>query len=145
MLAELQSQTSVKAMQASLSSASEVVAALRSNLMFGAFAHLQSHAGEVAGGAELLEEVASVFRQDELNKKLAPALRTLAERAQELMRRTPVPPAASGERVYEAERKAASAAQAAAVVSELAQQAREQLGKAAGGPFTVKLVVERKG
>lgn len=68
-----------------LDKAAELERTLGDDLVFGTLRQLQLRQGDVAGAAQVLEEVATAFRQDELNVQLAPRLRELAQRAQGLL------------------------------------------------------------
>jgi hypothetical protein len=61
--------------------------------VFGQFQSLRARAKELPGAEELLEQVVSALRQDELNVKLQPRLLALAEQAQLLLAPAPAEPA----------------------------------------------------
>ena len=94
-LARYAPETSARAVGASIGSAERAASLLEDNLVFGTFESLRARSGEIPGAEELLAQVASVLRQDELNRS-ADELRRLAEEAQRLMRpeppRPPPPP-----------------------------------------------------
>ncbi|MBO6936777.1 MAG: hypothetical protein JJ863_17540 [Deltaproteobacteria bacterium] len=96
-LAAFEPETSARAVGASIGSVSQVVALLDDALVFGAFDQLEGRQAELEGATELLEKVASVLRQDELNQAAAERLRGLAEEATRIL--NPPPPA--GRVVYE--------------------------------------------
>ena len=85
-------QTSGRAVMASVGSAGEVCRLLQDNLVFGPFEQLRRRKDSLEGASELLDDVVSVLRQDELNKPLVKSLRSLAEQAQRLLN----PPAPKG-------------------------------------------------
>ena len=95
-LAGFEPHTSGRALLASVGSAGEVAAMLEDDLVFGPFSQLDKRRDALTGAAELLDQMAASLRQDELNIKLAPRLRELAEQAQRLLN----PPAPAGEVVY---------------------------------------------
>jgi hypothetical protein len=57
---------------------------LADGLVFSPLRQLQLRKAEVRGATQILDDVVTAFRQDELNVQLAPRLRELAQRAQEL-------------------------------------------------------------
>ena len=89
-LAAFEAKTSARAIGAGTEHVGDVESVLGNALVFGQFQSLHAHATELPGAEELLEQVASAMRQDELNIKLAPRLRALAEEAQRLL--APGPP-----------------------------------------------------
>ncbi|MCC6750664.1 MAG: hypothetical protein IT371_23605 [Deltaproteobacteria bacterium] len=85
LLAAFRPETSARALGASIRTAKETLAVLEDALVFGAIGQLAARRTERAGAAELLEEVAGALRQDELNVRLAPRLRALAEKGLRLL------------------------------------------------------------
>ena len=63
----------------------ENVRILEDNLVFGVFTQLRGRRDTLSGGAELLEQVASALRQDEVHVSLALRLRGFAEEGQQLI------------------------------------------------------------
>jgi len=62
----------------------DVERTLADGLVFSPLRQLQLRKAEVQGATQILDDVVTAFRQDELNVQLAPRLRELAQRAQEL-------------------------------------------------------------
>ena len=97
LLAGFEPQTSARAVGASIGSADKVAKVLEDSLVFGAFDQLTGRQAELEGATELLDKVAAVLRQDELNQAAADRLRQLAEEAQRILN----PPPPPGRVVYE--------------------------------------------
>ncbi|MCC7380504.1 MAG: hypothetical protein IT384_01640 [Deltaproteobacteria bacterium] len=109
--------TSAKAAGSSVLDAKEVAEVLEAGLIFGVFAQLRARAADLAGAAELLENAASALRQDELNVRLAPRLKSLAEAGQALFQPPPPPPGKKERVVFEKTIDAHGAAELQAVAS----------------------------
>jgi len=87
-LASIEPHTSAFAVGSHLGRLDELALVLQDALVFGAFEQVAQR-DELEGGAELLEELRSAFRQDEHHVRLAPRLRELANRAQALLTARP--------------------------------------------------------
>ncbi len=85
-LATFEPKMSALAVGTSLNSAKTVVDTLDDELVFGVFTQLHGQQATLNGAMELLEDVAKVLRQDELNVALADRLRALATAGQTLLR-----------------------------------------------------------
>ena len=84
-LAYYEPKTSASAVGRQMQRLEELLRVLQDGLVFGAFEQVARRVDELVGGEELLEEVRSAVRQDELNVQLAPRLRELAHKAQALL------------------------------------------------------------
>jgi hypothetical protein len=93
-LGAFEPKTSGRAVASSLGGADEAVRALEDDLVWGPLEQLRAR-DDVPGGAELLERLAQALRQDELNVKLGPRIRQLANAALGLLKppAQPSPPA----------------------------------------------------
>jgi hypothetical protein len=76
--------TSAKAVGQSIASAHELVQVLGDKLIKGTFEPLIRKRTSLAGAAELIDELAKAFRQDEINMSLSSRIKGLAVAAQEL-------------------------------------------------------------
>lgn len=88
-LATFEPTMSALAVGTSLNSAKAVADMLDDALVFGVFSQLHAQEASLSGAKELLEDVAKVLRQDELNVALADRLRSLATAGQALLRPKP--------------------------------------------------------
>jgi len=93
-LATFEPKMSALAVGTSLNSAKAVADMLDDALVFGVFSQLHAQEAALSGAKELLEDVAKVLRQDELNVALADRLRSLATAGQALLRPKPQPTSA---------------------------------------------------
>ncbi|MGE0327303.1 MAG: hypothetical protein AB7S68_33585, partial [Polyangiaceae bacterium] len=85
MLAKAKIESSPRAAAHSIRQAHKNAEILRNKIVQGVFIQLQGRAADLSGAAELLEDVASALRQDELQIALAERLRDLAENGQRLL------------------------------------------------------------
>ena len=88
------SETSAKAVGQSITSAHELAKVLRDKLIKGTFEPLLRKQNTIPGAAELIDELAQAFRQDEINMELSSRIKDLAVAAQALQSEPPTPKAA---------------------------------------------------
>lgn len=84
-LAGFKPQTSAAALGRYVGAASKLQALLSEPLVFGVFDQLKTRESELAGAAELLEDAAKAYRQDEVHISLVERLKALAVTGQALL------------------------------------------------------------
>jgi hypothetical protein len=77
--------TSGSAMLHHMGSVESVAALLRDDLVFGVFEQLRGRSIDLVGAAELVDDVQTALRQDEVNVSLVARLRDLARQGQKLL------------------------------------------------------------
>lgn len=128
-LAAFEPKTSARAVSRSVGAAKAVVEVLEDRLVFGAFDQLARRRGELEGAAELLDDVASTLRQDEVNLAAADRLRSLAERAQALLNPPPTPGKVLVEVALTGDGKAEVLARLEAAVAEVRAAVESEAGE----------------
>lgn len=98
---------------------------LRDDILFGVFAQLRARSAEVAGAAEVVEQVCSALRQDEVNVALGERLRDLARQAQRLLH--PEAPPTPAPKVFEKQARAQGKAAIVATMAELMHELEQAL------------------
>lgn len=144
-LAAYTPKTSAKAVGHSVGAAEEVANVLSESLVLGVFQQLEARAGELTGAAELLEQVAQVLRQDEVNVKLAPRLKQLAHEGQRMLAGPPPPPPKPGTEVLAQARVSAKGRAAVRAELEKAVKAIEEAVEKGGDAVELTGHLELRG
>jgi uncharacterized short protein YbdD (DUF466 family) len=134
--------TSATAVGRHLSNLSQLQIVLKDEILLGVFTQLRTKTSELAGAEEVLEQIQSALRQDEIHVELASRLRELGRQAQQLLA-GPIGPAPEERVIKTWKVKTEGRSEVNARLAELVRELEQELAQAEGevelsGSLTLK-------